>query len=241
MDIQGNQRFGQGYWIDRFKPASVPSTTIVSGGGGTTSTAFQRVTLSGAINSINKVFVLPYAPTSGQLRLYLNGLNQTDGIDFTLADTVITMTSAPSTGDNLIAYAGLTLTGAIDGVNNVFVLPVAPDPLILQLYKNGQLMTAEGNDFTLSGATITMTLAPNIGDLLIAYTNGTAKKETPSGILNSSNKVFTLVAAPDTKQLQFFWNGFLQFEGIGNDFVLNGNQITMTLSPSSGDSLIAYY
>lgn len=239
MDIQGNVKFGQGYWVDRFKPTSVPSTTIVTGGGGTTSTAFQRVTLSGSVNGINKVFTLPYAPTSGQLRLYLNGLNQTDGIDFTLADITITMTTAPNTGDNLVAYAGLTLTGAIDGVNIVFVLPIAPDPLILQVYRNGQLLIDGGNDFTLNGATITMVTAPAIGDSLVAYTNGTATKKIPSGVMNSSNKIFTLPSTPDSKQFQFFWNGLLQHEL--DDYTLVGNQITMTLAPSSGDNLVAYY
>lgn len=54
----------------------------------------------------------------------------------------------------------ITPTGTQDGVNTVFTLPVTPDPASsLQLFYNGMYMT-EGEDFTLSGSTITMNFAP---------------------------------------------------------------------------------
>lgn len=64
---------------------------------------------------------------------------------------------------------GITPTGAQDGVNTVFSLPVTPDPASsLQLFYNGQYMT-EGTDFTLDGSTITMNFAPAVGVPFIAY------------------------------------------------------------------------
>jgi hypothetical protein len=46
-------------------------------------------------------------------------------------------------------------SGAIDGVNLIYSLPEAPNPLeSLMLFKNGQKMRA-GSDFTLTGTVIT--------------------------------------------------------------------------------------
>jgi len=47
------------------------------------------------------------------------------------------------------------LIGTIDGTNNIFTLPVSPNPVSsLQLYKNGQLMKMD-IAYTLVGNTIT--------------------------------------------------------------------------------------
>jgi hypothetical protein len=53
-------------------------------------------------------------------------------------------------------------SGAIDGVNTVFTLTKAPNPpLGLPLYQNGLFQNQIGGvDYTLSGNTITMTVAP---------------------------------------------------------------------------------
>lgn len=49
-----------------------------------------------------------------------------------------------------------TPTGTQNGVNDTFTLANAPSPAAsLQLYMNGQLLAAGGEDYTLSGATIT--------------------------------------------------------------------------------------
>ena len=46
-------------------------------------------------------------------------------------------------------------------INNVFTLPQAPSPAAsLRLYRGWQVLKAGGVDFTLSGATITYTIAP---------------------------------------------------------------------------------
>lgn len=51
--------------------------------------------------------------------------------------------------------------GTVDGANVTFTLAHAPNPpLSLMLYVNGQLMTAGGVDYTLSGSTITFLYAP---------------------------------------------------------------------------------
>lgn len=58
--------------------------------------------------------------------------------------------------------------GAINGVNKVFTLPVAPNPAnSLHYYWNG-LRQISGTDYVLAGLTVTMTLAPVFGDNLLS-------------------------------------------------------------------------
>ena len=55
-------------------------------------------------------------------------------------------------------------TGSINGVNMVFTLAHTPIDQIM-LYLNGQYMTVgAGEDYTISGSTITMNSAPIVGD-----------------------------------------------------------------------------
>ena len=63
-----------------------------------------------------------------------------------------------------------TPSGSINGSNITFVLAHNPNPdASLQLRLNGiTLKSGAGNDFTLSGDTITMAAAPESGDSLTA-------------------------------------------------------------------------
>ena len=62
-------------------------------------------TPSGSINGSNTTFTLANTPTSGTVRLYLNGVRQKSGAgnDYTITTNTITMTTAPISGDVLIA------------------------------------------------------------------------------------------------------------------------------------------
>jgi len=63
-------------------------------------------TPSGSINGSNTVFTLAFPPSPvGSLELYLNGLRQDAGIDFTLSTDVVTFfsSSTPQSGDLLLA------------------------------------------------------------------------------------------------------------------------------------------
>ena len=60
-------------------------------------------------------------------------------------------------------------SGTINGSNTAFTLPSTPNPAdSLKLQYNGQLMKAGGEDYTLSGATVTLNVAPISGDILLA-------------------------------------------------------------------------
>jgi hypothetical protein len=60
-------------------------------------------TPSGTINGANATFTLANTPTTGTLRLYMNGVRQTPTTDYTIATATITMVTAPITGSVLLA------------------------------------------------------------------------------------------------------------------------------------------
>ena len=62
-------------------------------------------TPSGSINGSNTAYTLANTPTSGTLKLYLNGIRLKSGAgnDYTLSTNTITMTTAPISGDVLLA------------------------------------------------------------------------------------------------------------------------------------------
>lgn len=62
-------------------------------------------TPSGSINGSNTSFTLANTPTAGTLKLYLNGIRLKSGAgnDYTISTNTITMTTAPISGDVLIA------------------------------------------------------------------------------------------------------------------------------------------
>jgi len=62
-------------------------------------------TPSGSINGSNVTFSLANTPTAGTLKLYLNGLRLKSGAgnDYTLSTNIVSMTTAPISGDVLLA------------------------------------------------------------------------------------------------------------------------------------------
>ena len=66
--------------------------------------------------------------------------------------------------------------------------------------------------------------------------------ETPAGLINGSNAVFTLADAPSPEtSLSLYRNGLLQKQGV--DYVISGNTITFAPGsiPQEGDVLLASY
>jgi len=76
----------------------------ISGTLSVTNFVFEE-TPSGSINGSNVTFTISATPTTGTLRLYLNGqrLRSGAGNDYTLSTNTITMATAPISGDVLLA------------------------------------------------------------------------------------------------------------------------------------------
>lgn len=81
---------------------TIVGTTISATGGGS-GTYTSNETPSGTINSSNTSFTLAHTPVSGTVSLYLNGLYQVPSVDYTISSGTVTYSSAPFTGDSLMA------------------------------------------------------------------------------------------------------------------------------------------
>jgi len=134
-------------------------------------------------------------------------------------------------------------SGSINGSNTSFVLVEAPATGTEEVFRNGQLLTISV-DYTISTATITLLVAPEIGDsLVVSYdtssSSGRVVRETPSGAVNGVNGTFTLAAIPDSGSEEVYLNGYLQTLGI--DYTISGATITMITIPETGDYLRVSY
>lgn len=79
--------------------------TQITAGGLSSSNFVDSETPSGSINGSNTTFTLANTPTTGTVRLFLNGLRQNAGAgnDYTISSSTITMLTAPVSGDVLLA------------------------------------------------------------------------------------------------------------------------------------------
>lgn len=69
-----------------------------------------------------------------------------------------------------------------------------------------------------------------------------ADEEIPGGLIDGMNVTFTLANAPNpAASLLLSLNGMLQHQGIGFDYTLSGNTITMSLAPVVLSDLLAWY
>lgn len=89
---------------------SAPSFQTVSGGGSTTS--YSEVP-SGTVNGSNTTFTLSHTPASSSgVIVLLDGINQYNGVDYTVSGNTITFTAAPATGSSPFAYYNILSSGA---------------------------------------------------------------------------------------------------------------------------------
>jgi hypothetical protein len=154
---------------------------------GSTAVFVDAETPNGTMNGANVSFSLANTPApSSSLSLYRNGLELSQGVDYTLTGSVVTFVPAslPQTGDILSAFYRMAGAGAatnftdaespggvVNGTNVTFTLASAPNPTTsLRLYRNG-LLLVPGVEYTLSGSAITFTAArtPQAGDSIAAY------------------------------------------------------------------------
>lgn len=176
---------------------------------------------SGTVNGSNTSFTIASTPVTGTLRVYVNGVRQKVTDDYTLSGTTITFVYAPLTDSKLLVdyetNAGTYATGSADFVNNEtpsglvngsntsFTLANTPVSGTLHLLRDGQEIY-ETNDWTISGATITMVAAPVTGSVLRANYQKTvstagnadlldgkhgAEYMTLTGAETGTNKTFT--------------------------------------------------
>lgn len=146
------------------------------------------------------------------------------------------------------------LSGTPNGVLTTFTLSQAYTQL--WLFKNGVFMQpGSGNDYTLSGTTVTMLDAPDTGTLLVAIgitgsqvmisgSNSLITSETPTGLVNGSNALFTVTKASYVGgTLEVYVNGVKQKGGSVHYTETNPGIGTFTLgdAPLTGDDIMVNY
>jgi hypothetical protein len=132
---------------------------------------------TGMIDGTNNIFNTALAYLSNSLGVYLNGLRQRRVADYTeTSSQAFQFVIAPWAGstvsvDYMIAATVTpsnevireTPSGTIDGANVTFILNNDPKGTE-QLYLNGLLQEpGTGNDYTISGKIISMSVAPKAG------------------------------------------------------------------------------
>lgn len=138
----------------------------------------------------------------------INSSGQLDAAYGTLSDCVhVDGTSAPC---NSLFVDGEVPAGNMDGANLVFTLGQVPFPVSsLQLFRNG-LLLLQGQDYTLSGKTITFmnSAQPQVGDLVQAFYRWIAlsvNQSLTTRAVPMESMTFQPRATSDSRQLARHW------------------------------------
>ena len=168
------------FTVTKINGATLGTTTATSGNilVANGSNQWTSVTMSGdvtivaggatTVGKINGVALGLTTATSGNL-LIANGLNwATTSMS---GDATITSAGVLSISGGLTSHFVLSEvpSGAINGSNVTYTLANTPIAGTVQLYLNGiRQLAGAGNDYTISGATITYLTAPPTGSALLA-------------------------------------------------------------------------
>ena len=148
-----------------------------TGSGGSSGTPpILGETPSGLVNGSNTTYTTAGVPYNGTDGVYLQGIRLTRGIDYTISSSTWTLMVAPATGDTLrmdystaapsiLPVMGETPSGAVNGTNTAYTTAGTPSSGTDAAYLQGIRLT-RGIDYTLSGNTWNLTVAPATGDTL---------------------------------------------------------------------------
>ena len=144
--------------------------------------------------------------------------------------------------------------GTINGVNTIFTLAGSAVTGTVELYKNGVRQNPGlGNDYTVSGSTITMATAPLTGSILLAdYSTSTSQftsgvtgfvtNQIPSGTVNGSNTTFTCGNSYVAGTLEVWINGLKQLPTTHYvETTPTSGVFTMGDAPATGDNVLVNY
>lgn len=204
---------------------------------------YIRITPQGTVDGVNKVFELPSAPFTGSLQVFVGGKITTA---FSLADNVITMTTAPVLAIEAMYIHGYVIIEGLDGVKNnsnrVFNISSAPAPGTLIINKNGVVIDY-GTAYTYTDREITFTSSLASTDkVYVTYQVILPQivNEIPTGTIDGTNNTFTLSNVPYNGTDQIFVNGYLKKKSI--DYTISGNTITFINIPAvSSVMLVSYF
>ncbi len=158
------------------------------------------------------------------------------------AEYLITSVSHPDP-DNAIEVQE-TPSGTINGSNVTFTLANTPvSNAAVSIFQNGIFMR-QGTDYSISGTTLTMTVAPVVGQQLDAVvftlSANTNYQQAPTGTIDGVNTTYTLAHRPTSNSsLKLYQDGLLLRQN--SDYTVDNVTITMIVPTASGQTLDAVY
>jgi hypothetical protein len=130
----------------------------------------------GELDGVNCTFRLASMPLIGSEKIYVNGVVQRRGIDYTIVNDYFVLNDAPTSSESLICSYGKTSlreilneipSGEINGMNNVFVLNNIPILGSENIYLNGILLiNGENDDYVIKDNIVTLVEYPGPGELI---------------------------------------------------------------------------
>jgi hypothetical protein len=124
----------------------------------------------GQIDGVNLIFYLDSSPITGSEKVYLNGLLQKNGGDYTINENIITFEDSPTDTSQIVcSYSTIskievlneTPVGSIDNINYVYTLKYFPDTGTDHIYLNG-LLQKNGEDYTIIDNFLSFIEAPRV-------------------------------------------------------------------------------
>ena len=132
-----------------------------------------------------------------------------------------------------VAYNAGTVDITITGGGSALIIKdestqITPAAASINFTGPGVTSTAIGNDVTVN--------IPGGSNSFTPFA------ETPIGIVNAINTVFTLANVPATSAgVIIILNGATQYNGTGLDYTVSGATVTFTTAPAIGSTIFAYY
>ena len=200
--------------------------------------------------------------------IYKNSKFFTNNTSTITVDTTAVTFSQDNSGVYYTSGNGLTLVGtqfktangngiSLDGSNNITVTADTARGIQTSATGVGISDATTGGMVAISNASNKFTWVALSGDVLVAASGATTvnnisgsgfvkytnfvTNETPGGTVNGANTAFTLANTPVSNSLTLELNGVTLDPGSGNDYILSGINITMSVVPISTDKLRAYY
>lgn len=173
-------------------------------------------------------------------------------------NTILNIPLSAVTGIVPVVGGGTGATTASGARSNLSAASVAGDVFtgLIQFsgtshagIKLNALTTTERNSLTASAGMTIFNLTTNNCEfydgsnwVVLGEVNSVGvKNEIPSGDKDEVNVEFELANVPISGTLELQLNGVLQYEGIGRDYTLSSNTITMAVAPYADDDLLGSY
>ena len=199
---------------------------------------------TGTPNGTLTDFTIIQSPITGTLRVFVNGVRQKVTDDYTFTGTTITFVSAPLTDSKILVDYKInsgdfstgsaswinneTPSGTVDGSNQTFTLASTPVTGSLYLFRDGQLLTGGGADYTLTTNSIAFVTAPVTGSVLLAFYQSAVSTAGNADLLDGkhANELVPLTAKGDLETHDGSNPARLAVGTNGSKLVADSNQTT---------------